>query len=104
VGVDNTPFLGGSPKRGRILISAPDSNDGSLNGRENLGLWAVQLNTSGKAPANGNGPLPAELVGRLWGCKGGYSYFDPSGTMNLFEAGLSFRYESIMLAHLNGTA
>jgi hypothetical protein len=63
----------------------------------------VQLNTSGKGPANGNGPLSAELVGRLWGCKGAYSYFDRTGTINLFEAGYSFRYETIMLAHLNAT-
>jgi hypothetical protein len=48
--------------------------------------------------------MAAELAGRLWGCKGAYSYFDPTGTMNLFEGGYSFRYETIMLAHLNGSA
>ena len=82
---------------GSVLVSAPSSRDGSLNGRENLGLWTVDL-TTGRA-------YVAEHKGRLWGCKGAYSAFSQDGTMNLFEAGENFRYASIVLAQrLGGVA
>lgn len=77
---------------GQVLLSAPHSGDAGLGGRENLGVWALDL-TRGQAAA-------PRLVGRLWGCKGAYSSYSQDGSLNLFEAGETFRYESIVLAHL----
>ena len=74
-------------------MSAPNSHDGSLGGRENLGLWAMSSKPTS---------MPV-LVGRLWGCKGGYSAFSQDGRFNLFEAGETFRYETISLVYLNLT-
>jgi len=85
--------IGPARTNGIVLVSAPFSHDGSLNGRENLALWAVNVTQH---------PFVAKLRGRLWGCKGAYTAFSQDGTRVLFEAGTSFRYESIMLAHLEG--
>lgn len=82
--------LGGS--EGRVLVSAPFSHDGGLDGRENLALWEVDATQ----------PAPvAQLRGRLWGCKGAYTAFSADGSSVLFEAGETFRYETIMLAHVD---
>ena len=87
--------VGGPPTRqGTVLMSAPNSHDRGLGGRENLGIWALDSSKPASTPV---------LVGRLWGCKGGYSAFSQDGRFNLFEAGETFRYETIMLAHLNLT-
>lgn len=83
----------GQGPNGTLLLSAPLSNDGSLNGRENLALFSVAPNDA---------PGFATQIGTLWGCKAAYSHFDPSGTLNLFENGESFRYGEISLAHLDG--
>jgi len=85
-----------------VLVSAPHSTDGGLGGRENLALWSVELPAAGLNGTN-TSSLQSKLVGRLWGCKGAYSAFSEDGTYNLFEAGETYRYRSIMLAHLNSS-
>lgn len=89
--------IGRDPKGppGTVLLSAPFSHDGSLNGRENLAAWSVNVNRSGSLQAN--------LAGRLYPCKAAYSSFSSDGTLNLFEGGDTMRYQSIFLDKLNGT-
>ena len=81
--------LHASGRAGTVLVSAPFSADGGLSGRENLALWAVDMTQAKLEPV---------LKGRLWGCKAAYSAFSQDGTMNLFEAGETYRYEAIVLA------
>eukprot|EP00039_Didymoeca_costata_P011270 m.157470 g.157470 ORF g.157470 m.157470 type:complete len:530 (+) comp15118_c0_seq7:815-2404(+) len=86
---------------GSVLLSAPFSRDGSLNGRENLSIWSVQIAMD--RTVNDTTPFETELVGGLWKCKGAYSGFIEAGDLNLFEGGVDMRYERIMLAHINDT-
>jgi len=87
---------------GTVFVSAPSSRDGGLGGRENLGLWTVDLTQARRAAATPDAVYAAEHKGRLWGCKGAYTAFSQDGTMNLFEAGEDFRYASIVLARQLG--
>ena len=94
--------------RGVVQISAPNSLDGSLNGRENLAIWTVDV-SSGPLAANFQprqvpaASYNASLAARLWGCKGAYTAFSQDGTLILFEGGETYRYDSILLSRLNST-
>lgn len=86
---------------GQILMSAPYSHDAGLTGREDLRLWLLDV-------GRGEAPAP-KMLGRLWGCKGAYSAFsqEPGGdkeVLSLFEAGETYRYESVVLARFRAPA
>lgn len=82
----------GSPP-GEVLLSAPFSHDMSLNGRENMAVWKVNVTDSG--------PLNPQLVARVFPCKAAYSSFGAGGNLNFFEGGETYRSASIMLAQLD---
>lgn len=86
-------------KIGEILMSAPYSTDGSLNGRENLYMWSTVIDKS--RDINSTAPYAVNKAGSLWRCKGAYTYFGENGEMNLFESGLDYRYSKIQLQILN---
>ena len=65
-----------------------------LNGRENLYIWSVDMTS--------HSPIKEAIpVSRLWHCKGAYTSFSQDATVNMFEAGVEYRYATIKLAHVD---
>ena len=98
---------------GKVLLSAPMGTDASLNGRRNLTVWSLQLPPlgggsiripggmarDGVAAQSAVPTLAPKVVANLWRLAASYSSFTADGEFNLFEGGLKFRYQSLMLAN-----
>ena len=90
------PSLAGGGGSGKVVLTAPLSHDGGLTGRENVAAWELD-------PRNQTSIEKTPLVGRLWPCKGAYSAFTDDGEFNLFEAGETYRYETLTLVRMRDT-